>query len=160
MSYTYEYKMPAVTVDAVIIKHRPSPTEIGEYESRILLIKRKNDPYKDHWAFPGGFVDEFEEPVTACIREVREETSIVLPHKPILFHAAGQAGRDPRGWVIALAFWVHVPWDTVAKANDDAIEYGWFDTNELPAMAFDHRQTFEMYRKIRAYLARPEKTGA
>ncbi|MDP4845377.1 MAG: NUDIX domain-containing protein, partial [Salibacteraceae bacterium] len=26
-------------------------------EEQVLLIKRKNEPFKGMWAFPGGFVD-------------------------------------------------------------------------------------------------------
>ena len=158
MSYSYEYEMPAVTVDALIFRSRPS--DIGEWAHEILLIRRKSDPYKDCWAFPGGFVEKFEEPVAACIREVREETGILLSQNPGLFYAAGGEDRDPRGWVIALAFWVNVPWETRAAPNDDAIEIGWFNTLNLPMMAFDHRQTYERYQSIQPYLARLEKLGA
>jgi len=156
MSYTYNYEMPAVTVDAMVVRQRPAG--IGEWENQILLIKRgrEGEPYYGHWAFPGGYVEKYEEPVDACVRELREETGIVLCQKPGLFHVAGGEGRDPRGWVIALAFWIIVPWDTPVKADDDAKEFGWFDLNDPPKMAFDHRRTIEKYWAIKPYLTRLE----
>ena len=40
-----KYRNPALTVDIII-----------EKDSEIVLIKRKNDPFKGSWAIPGGFV--------------------------------------------------------------------------------------------------------
>jgi len=57
-----------VTVDAVILR------KSGDYE--LLLIKRKNEPFKDCWALPGGFVDQNEDLKVAAIRELEEETQI------------------------------------------------------------------------------------
>ena len=42
-----------VTVDAVIIKKTT--------DNQLLLIKRKNEPFQNCWALPGGFVDENED---------------------------------------------------------------------------------------------------
>ena len=53
-----------VTVDAVILR------KSADYE--LLLIKRKNEPFKDCWALPGGFVDENEDLKAAAIRELEE----------------------------------------------------------------------------------------
>jgi len=40
------------------------------------MIKRKYDPFKDHFAFPGGFVDYNEDPAEGCLRELREECNL------------------------------------------------------------------------------------
>lgn len=147
MPFTYDFEMPAVTVDALILRHKSGASlpEALDAKTEILLIKRKNDPYKGMWAFPGGFVDKFEDPVHACHREVKEETSIELPNTVKLFTAKGDEGRDPRGWTISLAYYTDVPWDTKAAPSDDAIEIGWFNILDLPPMAFDHRAVFTRF---------------
>ena len=56
-----------VTVDAVVFSH-------NEQYLQVLLVKRKYDPCKGMWAFPGGFVEDDEELEDAAIRELEEET--------------------------------------------------------------------------------------
>jgi 8-oxo-dGTP diphosphatase len=43
--------------------------EDGKFE--ILLIKRKNEPYKDCWALPGGFMEMGETLEKCAIRELK-----------------------------------------------------------------------------------------
>lgn len=42
----------------------------------ILLIRRAHDPWKDHLALPGGFVDYNEDPINGCLRELKEECNL------------------------------------------------------------------------------------
>lgn len=41
----------------------------------LLLVKPK---HKDYWNTPGGTVDKDESPREACLREVKEETGLIL----------------------------------------------------------------------------------
>lgn len=44
-------------------------------KGNILLVK---PDYKDTWQLPGGGVEEYEDPKTAAVREVEEETGIKI----------------------------------------------------------------------------------
>ncbi|MEU8083870.1 NUDIX hydrolase [Micromonospora sp. NPDC049101] len=44
-------------------------------DGNVLLVK---PTYRDHWAFPGGYVDEGEYPHEACAREIHEELGTSL----------------------------------------------------------------------------------
>ena len=122
-----------LTVDVVVIK----PSVSGE---TLLLIQRKNEPFKDSWALPGGFVEENEDLADAARRELAEETGIHFQHIEQL-KAFGKPHRDPRGHVVSIAFLAIVQDDTiVAKAADDAIDAKWFSVNDLPKLAFDHAE--------------------
>ena len=69
MLYTYNYPHFALTVDAVIIYK----SDVG---LDVLLIRRAHEPFKDCWAFPGGYVNIDELIDNAVYRELEEETNI------------------------------------------------------------------------------------
>lgn len=121
-----------VTVDAVIFRN------FG-HENQLLLIKRRNDPFKGKWALPGGFVDENEDLEVAAIRELAEETSIQID-KVVQLKAFGKPGRDPRHHTVSVAFMAVIDGQSEAKAADDATDAQWFPINKLPELAFDHSE--------------------
>ncbi len=61
------YRNPSLTVDAIVTKYIKKNKE---NRLSILLITRGRDPFKGHYAFPGGFVDYGEDPEDACVREL------------------------------------------------------------------------------------------
>ena len=124
-----------VTVDVLIV--RPF-----EMEQQILLIKRKNHPFRDCWALPGGFVDENEDLEQAAIRELVEETQVKVSHLEQI-GAFGKPYRDPRGHMVSIAYLGKVATNTIAIAADDAKEIGWFSVTNLPSLAFDHSAIIE-----------------
>lgn len=125
----------AITLDAVIFKDLNS-------SARILLIKRKKDPFKNSWALPGGFLEETEELVEGAKRELLEETGLEIEDLKQL-KTYGDINRDPRGRTISIAFIGVVNKEVKIKAGDDAKEVNWFDLDELPHLAFDHSKIIE-----------------
>ncbi|MHC5201575.1 NUDIX domain-containing protein [Myroides sp. LJL119] len=123
-----------ITVDAVIIKKKQN--------IRVLLIKRKNDPFKDFWALPGGFVDQNEDLEHAAARELLEETQIKCENLQQI-GAYGKENRDPRAHIVSIAYLGIVDSDIQGKASDDAKQLGWFTLDNLPDLAFDHKQIIE-----------------
>jgi 8-oxo-dGTP diphosphatase len=128
--YTYDNPRPAVTADIVLITKETRP--------RILLIRRKYEPFVGCWALPGGHVDEYEPLEVAARRELKEETGLEVKRLE-QFQAFGDPGRDPRGWTVTVAFLARV---SAAKlkpvAGDDAAEAAWYPLDALPPLAFDH----------------------
>lgn len=128
--FSYDYPRPALTVDLVLATLEGKP--------RVLLIKRKHDPFGGRWALPGGFVDENERLVDAALRELREETGLTAVSLEQLY-TAGDPGRDPRGWTVTVAYLARVEPDQLRPvAADDAAEVAWFPLDDLPPLAFDH----------------------
>ena len=56
----------------------------------VLLIQRKYPPMEGAWAFPGGFVEQGENPIDAAVRELEEETGLV-GKEPKLLMVMGEA---------------------------------------------------------------------
>lgn len=137
--YCYEYPRPAVTVDVIVATRERPP--------RVLLIRRKHEPFAGRWALPGGFVDPDEPLETAARRELKEETGVTAGELEQL-HTFGDPGRDPRGWTITVVYLARLDdGETRAVAADDAAEVGWFPLDQLPAMAFDHDRILEQARR-------------
>lgn len=138
MPYTYEYPRPSVTVDCVIFGMDDS------YDLRVLLIQRAHDPHAGSWALPGGFVDMGEDLETAARRELEEETGVTNVFIEQLF-TFGAPERDPRGRVISIAYYalVNLVEHPVEPASD-AQNAEWFNINDLPELAFDHKRILEM----------------
>ena len=129
----------AITVDTVILKDLLS-------SARILLIKRKNDPFKNSWALPGGFLEETENLKEGAKRELLEETGVEVEVLNQL-KTYGDLNRDPRGRTISIAFVGKLNKEVKIKAGDDAKEADWFNLDELPELAFDHSKIIEDAKK-------------
>jgi len=50
-------------------------------DGMVLLIKRGTPPYLGFWSLPGGGTGKGEDPREACIREVKEETGLIVALK-------------------------------------------------------------------------------
>ncbi|TXT54938.1 MAG: Bifunctional NMN adenylyltransferase/Nudix hydrolase [Candidatus Thorarchaeota archaeon] len=122
------YKNPSPTVDTVILD-----------QDRIVLVKRKNEPYKGMWVFPGGFVDYGETVEKAALREVIEETGMKVELLDIL-GVYSDPERDPRKHIQSTVF-IARPLEGEPTGGDDAAGAKWFDLDEVHntiTLAFDH----------------------
>ncbi len=119
---------------------------IIERRNKILLVKRKFEPFKGFYAFPGGKVEENELVEKAIVREVKEETGYII--KPIeILGVYSDPKRDPRGHVITITFISKIIKGKLK--NSIETEPKWFKINEVKKMklAFDHSKIFKDYLK-------------
>jgi len=115
-----------LAVDAIILLN-----------GKVVLIKRKNPPFENCYALPGGFVEKGETVEQALAREVKEETGLDI----IIIKLVGvysEPDRDPRGRVVSLCYLAEARGEPVPGA--DAKEVAVFAPSELPELAFDHEQ--------------------
>jgi 8-oxo-dGTP diphosphatase len=119
-----------LTVDAVV-------TTEG---SNIILIKRKNPPYKGYWALPGGFVEYGETVETAVIREVKEETGLIIKINGLV-GVYSDPERDPRGHIVTVCYLATKIGGNLQE-NTDADEVSCFTVQDAMGMklAFDHNE--------------------
>ncbi len=132
--YSYEFPRPAVTVDIILFTFRDNALQ-------VLLIQRTNEPYKDRWALPGGFVDMDEDLADAATRELAEETNVTDVYLEQLY-TFGEPGRDPRTRVITVAYFALLSADQASRLDvrggDDTRDARWWNIYDLPELAFDH----------------------
>jgi 8-oxo-dGTP diphosphatase len=132
----------AVTVDSVVFCHTNN-------KFKVLLIERKNEPFKGQWALPGGFVDHNEKLEAAAIRELYEETGVRVKSMEQI-KAFGDPDRDPRGHMISIAFLCRIFVEEKLKAADDASNAQWFELEKLHDMdlAFDHDEIINVAQQF------------
>lgn len=139
MTYTYKYPRPAVTADCVVITN--------EAEPKVLLIKRRNPPFKGSWAFPGGFMDMDETAEQCAIRELEEEAGLKI-EDIVQIGAYSKVDRDPRGRTVTVAYLVRIDSPVAVIGQDDAAKAEWFPLSTLPLLAFDHEEIMRDAMKI------------
>lgn len=139
--FEYNYWHPSVTADVVLIQRNKDDFS----NPKILLIRRKNEPYKWKWALPGGFLDSNDETMESCaVRELCEETNIKVDEESLdLCCVLSHKDRDPRERVISTVYYSEFVDDIdIVKptAKDDALSVEWYPLFQLPIndLAFDH----------------------
>lgn len=130
------YKNPIPTVDIII-----------EKDDKIVLIRRKNEPFKGKLAIPGGFVNEGKLVEHEAIKEAKEETCLDVELIDIL-GVYSIPDRDPRGHLMTTVF-IAKPIKGKVKGGDDAADASWFKIDEkiLNELSFDHKKIITDYIK-------------
>ncbi len=141
------YPPVLVTTDAVVV-HR----------GHLLLIRRGRAPGLGLWALPGGFVDQDETLMEACLRELREETGLDLPESDWCaglrgWHTFDAPRRSLRGRTITHAAYCVIEGLALPGVigADDAAEARWFPLDRFYAM---EAQMFEDHFHIARWFLR------
>src|SRR5437660_10815737 len=92
-----EHDRPWVSTDCAVFDER----------GRVLLIRRKNDPFRGQYAFPGGFIEVGETAENCAVRELKEETGIEAGSLRLI-GVYSDPNRDPRHHSITVGYLVYV----------------------------------------------------
>ena len=132
-----EIKTHEITVDIVILT-------IKNGFLQALLVKRTNEPFKDKWAIPGGYIRMSENLDEAAIRVLKEKTNVQNVYLEQLY-TFGDPLRHPNARVITCAYFALVRAEDLNVVTGD--ELSWFKVSELPKLAFDHKDIIEYSMK-------------
>jgi 8-oxo-dGTP diphosphatase len=127
----------AVTADVVILT-------IREGRLAVLLVQRGEEPFRGHWALPGGFVGPTEDLEEAAWRVLARETGL----RPKVAHLEqlrtyGAPDRDPRTRVVSVAHLglvADLPAPVGGRGTTSARFWAVEDleAEAAPRLAFDH----------------------
>ena len=128
-----EVKTHEITVDTVILT-------IKDDALNVLLVRRNNEPFKDKWAIPGGYVRMSENLDEAAMRVLKEKTNVENIYLEQLY-TFGDPLRHPVSRVITCAYFALIRLSDVEVVTTD--EIAWHKVSELPPLAFDHKEIIE-----------------
>jgi len=112
--------------------------------TKVLLVKRKNEPYKGDWILTGGALYNNEDLETGARREIFEKTGIENIEIE-QFKAFGKVDRAPMMRMVAIGYIgvidstrVKVLRETINTSNAD-----WFPIDKIPGLGFDHEEILQ-----------------
>jgi ADP-ribose pyrophosphatase YjhB (NUDIX family) len=119
------------------IGHRPLPLPsvtavVLDDAERVLLVQRADN---GRWALVTGCLEPGEQPAAGAVREVEEETAVLVAAERIVSVSALPLTACPNGDEV---YWLDVTFRCrvvggEARVNDDeSVDVGWFELSDLP----------------------------
>ena len=132
----HAYQNPALAIDLVVFGYH-------ENVLSVLLLNRKEEPFKDKWTLPGAFLQMEERFSEACSRVLKTKLGMDNVYLEQLY-SFDEPERDPRGRVISVSYYALVnPRKFKVVAGTMANDVKWFDIKKLPELGFDHTKIFK-----------------
>jgi ADP-ribose pyrophosphatase YjhB (NUDIX family) len=115
---------------------KPCAGALVVHDGRVLLGRRAVDPARGAWDIPGGFLEPWELPADAAVREIREETGLEVRASQLLTVVIDTYAE--RDYTLNLYYLAEIVGGAPRPA-DDLAELRWFGPDELPTnLAFAH----------------------
>ena len=112
------YQNPIPAAGAIIVR-----------DDQVLMVKRAHPPRVGWWCLPAGFMEWNEHPSATAIREVGEETGLLISLKGIFQIYTGT--DDPRSNAVLILYLADIVSGEM-RASDDALDVRFFPFSELP----------------------------
>lgn len=138
------YKNPSIATDLVVFGY-------SDNRLSVLLLNRKEEPYKNSWTLPGAFLQMEESLADCCSRVLDTKLGMNKIYLEQLY-SFDKPDRDPRGRVISIAYYALINSSKLAiAAGSIAHDVQWFDINELPVLGFDHLEIYQSaYQRLQS----------
>lgn len=119
---------------------KPVVSALIEKDGKVLMLQRKNEPFKDYWVLPGGFIGYSETAQEAIKREAKEEMGIDIQIDGLI--GIYRIDDDPRGVHVDIIF--HTKATEEVTLSEEDKKWNYFPPQELPKnIAYKHRNAIE-----------------
>jgi 8-oxo-dGTP diphosphatase len=134
------YKNPAIAADVVLFGY-------CEQKLSVLLLNRREEPFKDMWTLPGAFLQMDESLDEACTRVLHTKLGMAKVYLEQLY-TFDDPQRDPRGRAVSVSYYALINSSRFkVTAGTMANDVQWFEMRKLPRLGFDHKLIFDMALK-------------
>lgn len=119
---------------------------------KLLLMRKKTDPYKGYWILPSDIVTAHES-LEECANRVLDMKAGLEGVYMEQCHTFSNPDRDPDTRIIATAYVGLIDSKSIELKKEDRpnFETQWFAINDIPKMGYDHEeiisQTIDYIRK-------------
>lgn len=136
-----KYEKPICTIDVLLVT-------LIEDVPHVMIVNRKEDPYKGKWSLLGGFVfANIDKDLNDTVNRVLERKIGVTDLYYEQLETTGSFDRDPRGWSLSVSYAALIPWEQAQhiKPTNDITEVKWRSLDEIRQyeLAFDHNKVVE-----------------
>ena len=133
---------PTLAVSTVIFALRSNAD--GCLQLATPLVRRIRAPFEGQWALPGGPLGATEDLATSASHTLRDTTGLEPRYLEQLyaFGSVDRAGGKLAERVVSIVYWALVGADEAERAIESE-NVQWFWADELPNLAFDHKQIVE-----------------
>lgn len=112
---------------------------IDKGELKVLLLRKKTEPYKGYWTLPGNYLrndETLEDNITDAVLDKTGLLSVYLEQ----CYTFSMLDRAPETRIIATSFIGLVDSKSVEIKREERPEYetAWFSIDELPKLGYDH----------------------
>ena len=109
--------------------------------TKVLLVKRKNEPYKGDWILTGGALYNNEDLEDGAKREIFEKSGIT-DISIEQFKAFGKVDRSPVMRMVAIAYIGVIDSSRVKiiRETNNTSNADWFPIDKIPGLGFDHEE--------------------
>lgn len=112
---------------------------VDKGDLKVLLIRKKTEPYKGYWILPGNLLDNnetLEDNISDAVFEQLGLTNVYIEQS----FTTSQIDRNPEGRIIATSFLglVDIVTAQYKREEREEIESEWFKITDLPKLGYDH----------------------
>jgi len=108
---------------------------------RVLLLRKRSEPYRGYWILPGNIVSKNETIEKNILNAVDKKLGL----KDVYYEQCGvfsNLNRDPEERIVAVSYIGLIDSFSALFKREDRYEYetAWFKINDIPKMAYDHSE--------------------
>jgi 8-oxo-dGTP diphosphatase len=134
------YLPPTLTVDGVVF-------QIIGSELMVLLVKRRNEPFRGHYALPGGYNAQGETTTEALGRVLKKKAGIDTKAAGRIeqLYTFDSVGRDPRGHAVSVVYMI-LGRNMEPEQSETTESPCFMPIGNLPKLSYDHKDIIRYAR--------------